>query len=162
MCENLHYESVYFEELHNDQEYYWPGYWPTIYRAGAAVVSTITSISANIIASHAGVFGELVFHPSPGRDETRAPLKTPAWEATNINIIFRCFRRLRARRRGDFREPSSILSDDSDGSENVTFKMNSRFFKLCRAFSNSPKMLNVGEFPWSWFLGDRTQVWKRK
>ena len=41
MCENLHYESVYFKELHNEQEYYWPA----IYRAGAAVVvSTITSI----------------------------------------------------------------------------------------------------------------------
>ena len=37
---NLHYESVYLKELHNEQEYYWP----TIYRAGAAVVSTITSI----------------------------------------------------------------------------------------------------------------------
>ena len=39
MCENLPYESVYFKELHNEQECYWP----TIYRAGAAVVSTITS-----------------------------------------------------------------------------------------------------------------------
>ena len=39
MCENLHYESVYFKELHNRQEYYWP----TIYRTEAAVVSTITS-----------------------------------------------------------------------------------------------------------------------
>ena len=39
MCENLHYESVCFKELHNQQEYYWP----TIYRTGAAVVSTITS-----------------------------------------------------------------------------------------------------------------------
>ena len=39
MCENLPYELVYFKELHNQQEYYWP----TIYRAGAAVVSTITS-----------------------------------------------------------------------------------------------------------------------
>ena len=39
MCENLNYESVYFKELHNQQEYYWP----TIYRTGAAVVSTITS-----------------------------------------------------------------------------------------------------------------------
>ena len=39
-CENLHYESVYFKELHNEQKYYWP----TIYRAGAAVVSTITSV----------------------------------------------------------------------------------------------------------------------
>ena len=40
MCENLPYESVYFKELHNEQEYYWP----SIYRAGEAVVSTITSI----------------------------------------------------------------------------------------------------------------------
>ena len=29
-----------WKELHNDQEYYWP----TIYRAGAALVSTITNI----------------------------------------------------------------------------------------------------------------------
>ena len=41
MCENLPYESVYFKELHNEQECYWP----TIYRAGAAVVSTITRLS---------------------------------------------------------------------------------------------------------------------
>ena len=40
MCENLHYELVYFKELHNEQEYYWP----TLYRAGAAVVSTISSL----------------------------------------------------------------------------------------------------------------------
>ena len=40
MCENLHYESVYFKELHNQQEYCWP----TIYRTGEAVVSTITSL----------------------------------------------------------------------------------------------------------------------
>ena len=39
MCENLHYQSVYFKELHNQKEYYCP----TIYRTGAAVVSTITS-----------------------------------------------------------------------------------------------------------------------
>ena len=39
MCENLSYESVYFKELHNQQEYYWP----TIYKTEAAVVSTITS-----------------------------------------------------------------------------------------------------------------------
>ena len=37
MCEYLHYESVYFKD---EQEYYQP----TIYGAGAAVVSTITSI----------------------------------------------------------------------------------------------------------------------
>ena len=41
MCENLPYESVYFKELHNEQECYWP----TIYRAGAAVMSTITRLS---------------------------------------------------------------------------------------------------------------------
>ena len=40
MCENLHYESVYFKELHNEQEYYGQ----TIYIAGVAVVSAITSI----------------------------------------------------------------------------------------------------------------------
>ena len=43
MCENPHYESVYFKELHNQQEYYWP----TIYRTGEAVVSTITSLCYN-------------------------------------------------------------------------------------------------------------------
>ena len=40
MCENLYYESVYFKELHNDQEYYSP----TIYRAGAAEVSLVIMI----------------------------------------------------------------------------------------------------------------------
>ena len=44
MCENLRYESVYFKELHNEQECYWP----TIYRAGTAVVSTITSIPLSV------------------------------------------------------------------------------------------------------------------
>ena len=43
MCKNLHYESVYFKELHNQQEYYWP----TIYKTEAAVVSTITSNNNN-------------------------------------------------------------------------------------------------------------------
>ena len=45
ICENLHYESVYFKELHNEQE----NYWPTIYRAGAAVASTITSYAIGSI-----------------------------------------------------------------------------------------------------------------
>ena len=39
MCENLQYELVYFKELHNEQEYYWPA----IHEAGAALVSTVTS-----------------------------------------------------------------------------------------------------------------------
>ena len=40
MYENLHYESVYFKELQNESEYHWP----TVYRTGAVVVSTITSL----------------------------------------------------------------------------------------------------------------------
>ena len=38
--------------------------------------------------------------------------------------------------------------DDGDDSGNVTFKINSRFFKLCRLISNSLKMSIVGKFPW--------------
>ena len=34
-----------------------------------------------------------------------------------------------------------------DGSENVTFKMNWLFFKLCRVYSNFLKMSNAGKFP---------------
>ena len=45
-----------------------------------------------------------------------------------------------------------------NGNENVSFKMNSHFFNRCRVYSNLLKMANVGEFPWSWFLEDRTQV----
>ena len=41
------YEIPSFKELHNKQEYYWP----TIYRAGAAVVLTITSIMTFDIAN---------------------------------------------------------------------------------------------------------------
>ena len=52
----------------------------------------------------------------------------------------------------------SFSIDDGDGSENVTFKKNARFFKLCRVYSNPLKMSNVGEFFRSWFLGDRPQV----
>ena len=47
MCENVHNESVYFKELHNKQE----NYWPTIYRAGADVVSTITRMEDRSRAS---------------------------------------------------------------------------------------------------------------
>ena len=50
--------------------------------------------------------------------------------------------------------------DDGDGSENVTFKIEFTFFKFCRVYSNSLKTSNLSEFPYSWFLGDRTQVWK--
>ena len=43
----------------------------------------------------------------------------------------------------------SFSIDDGNGSENVSFKMNSRFFKLCRVHFNLLKMASVGEFPWS-------------
>ena len=33
----------------------------------------------------------------------------------------------------------SFSIDYGDGSENVTFKMNSRFFKLCRVYSKEPR-----------------------
>ena len=56
----------------------------------------------------------------------------------------------------------TLSIDKGDGSENVTFKMNWRFFQLCRVYFNSLKIANVGQFPWSWFLWDRTQVWKQK
>ena len=39
--------------------------------------------------------------------------------------------------------------DDGDGRENITFKMIPCFFKLCRVYSNSQKMSNVGKFSWS-------------
>ena len=41
----------------------------------------------------------------------------------------------------------SFSIDDGNGSENVSFKMNSRFFNLCRVYSNLLKMASVGEFP---------------
>ena len=52
--------------------------------------------------------------------------------------------------------------DDGDGSENVTFKMNSRFFKLYRVYSKLLKMSNVGKCPELISLGDRTRVQKVK
>ena len=41
----------------------------------------------------------------------------------------------------------SFSIDDGDGSENVTFKLDSRFFKLCGVYSKFLKMLNVGKCP---------------
>ena len=59
-------------------------------------------------------------------------------------------------------ELGSVSIDDGDGSVNVTLKWIWVFFKFCRAYSNSLKMSNVGEFPWSWFLGDHIQDLKEK
>ena len=51
---------------------------------------------------------------------------------------------------------------DGEGSKHVTINTNSRFFKLFCVYSNLLKRANVGEFHWSWILGDRTQVWTGK
>ena len=40
----------------------------------------------------------------------------------------------------------SFSIDDGDGRENVTFKVNWRFFKLFRVYSNSVKMSKEGKF----------------
>ena len=56
----------------------------------------------------------------------------------------------------------SFSTDDGYGSENVTLKMNSRFFKLLRIYSSSLEMSKVGEFSWSWFLGTALKFRKRK
>ena len=63
MCENLHYESVYFKELHNQQEYYWL----TIYRTGAAVVSTITSLISRRDGENNGFLAGVPLLPPPSR-----------------------------------------------------------------------------------------------
>ena len=43
----------------------------------------------------------------------------------------------------------SLIMDDGDGRENITFKMIPCFFKLCRVYSNFLKMSNVAKVPWS-------------
>ena len=40
-----------------------------------------------------------------------------------------------------------LFTGYGDGSENVTLKRHSRFFKRCRVYSNPLKISNVGEFP---------------
>ena len=52
--------------------------------------------------------------------------------------------------------------DDGDGRENITFKMIPCFFKLCRAYSNSLKMSNVGNFPGVDFLWATLKFRERK
>ena len=47
----------------------------------------------------------------------------------------------------------SFSIDDGDGSENVTIKMNSRFFNVFCVYSKLLKMPNVGERPRVGFLG---------
>ena len=45
----------------------------------------------------------------------------------------------------DLKVAGSFSNDNGDGGENVAFKMNSRFFKLCCLYFNSLKMSNVGQ-----------------
>ena len=53
-------------------------------------------------------------------------------------------------------------TDDGDGSENV-IKHEVAFFQTFRVYFSSLEKLKVlGEFPWSRFLGDRTEVQKEK
>ena len=51
--------------------------------------------------------------------------------------------------RPPWRERGSFNIDDGNGSENLSFKMNFRFFNLCRVLSNLLNKASVGEFPWS-------------
>ena len=75
----------------------------------------------------------------------------------NLSILEQNYRvQLRAVRKGlpglfpsRKREIGSFSIDDGNGSENVSFKMNSRFFNLYRVYSNLMKMASVGEFSWS-------------
>ena len=60
--------------------------------------------------------------------------------ARPCNILYICLRR---------KKLGSFSIDEGNGSENVTFEMNSRFFNLCRVYSNLLKMASAGEFPWS-------------
>ena len=59
--------------------------------------------------------------------------------ARPCNILYICLRR---------KKLGSFSIDDGNGSENVNFKMNSRFFNLCRVYSNLLKMASVREFPY--------------
>ena len=56
----------------------------------------------------------------------------------------------------------SLSSDDGDGYENVTYKVNSRCFKLYRAYSISFSSSNLGIFFWSWILEYCSKVQEKK
>ena len=56
----------------------------------------------------------------------------------------------------------SLSSDDGDGNENVTYKVNSRCFKLYRAYSISFSSSNLGIFFWSWILKYCSKVQEKK
>ena len=49
-----------------------------------------------------------------------------------------------------------------NSSRYVINKTNSRFFKFSGVYCYLLKLANVGEFYWSWILGDRTHTWNEK
>ena len=55
----------------------------------------------------------------------------------------------------------SLSDKDGDGYERVPEKVNSRYFKLYRAYSTSFNSSNVGECYWIWILKDSIR-WKEK
>ena len=52
----------------------------------------------------------------------------------------------------------SNYEGNDDGYENVTWKVNPRFFKFCQAYSISFSSLNVGELVYIWILKDCIEV----
>ena len=56
----------------------------------------------------------------------------------------------------------SLSNKDSDGYENVSQKVCSRCFKLCRAYSISFFTSDVGEFFWSWILKNCIKVQEKE
>ena len=96
MCENLPYESVYFKELHNEQECYWP----TIYRAGAAVVSTITSIdqiSIECFTHVASIYANLLVQKIAFAYKEKSSTPTGLVWDTNMAAITSCEKTLLTR-----------------------------------------------------------------
>ena len=97
MCENLHYESVYFKELHSDQEYYWP---TIIYRAGAAVVSTITSLRGCVTPLLFILFNFANYSPSIAMEHKARKKIASKWlnqrSETNKYVYWTLFLKLQA------------------------------------------------------------------
>ena len=56
----------------------------------------------------------------------------------------------------------SLSNNDGDVYESVTQKLNSRYFKLYRAYSNLYNSSNFGKFLSSWIPKDRIKVQEKK
>ena len=77
--------------------------------------------------------------------ETLGENRMGAGERQNRRVSQHCFQRALA------------STTETVAKINVTFKINSHFFKLCRVYSTLLKMQNVGEFHRSGFHGDPTK-----